>query len=84
MSTRVKLDSGKRVQKVNVRRLWTLHDLTRVFHRSMQTVLNWRANEGLPCIEIPGSLRPAIRYEPKAVLKWALEHDKDIYQVKRA
>ena len=86
MSARVKLvsynDPVPVRRRFNVRRLWTLRDLTKVFHRSMQTILNWRAqNGGLPCIEIPGSLRPAVRYDPKEVLKWAKDNDKTVYQI---
>jgi len=63
----------------SLRDLLSLFDICKLFHRSPQTIINWRTYEALPTVVIPGNLRGTIRFDRKAVLKWATEKGKKTY-----
>jgi hypothetical protein len=62
----------------NFRKLATLSDLCKLFRRSPQCILNWRAYEALPAIVIPGTLGRAVRYDLAEVKRWAKANGKEL------
>lgn len=60
-------------------RCWTINDLSEVFRVSGMTIHNWRTFRGLPALVIPGDSRPALRFIPNEVLKWAKDNDVKVY-----
>lgn len=53
--------------------LWTVEEVARKFGVTTMTIHNWRNDKGLPSIVIPGTDRPAVRFVPDDVRKWARE-----------
>lgn len=65
-------------------RCWTIHDLSEMFQVSGMTIHNWRAYRGLPALVIPGDSRPALRFVPSEVRKWAKENGVKVHNTKSA
>ena len=53
--------------------LWDSHDLCDHFGVTPMTIYLWRKNRGLPSISIPGTGRPAVRFNPQEVIAWAAQ-----------
>lgn len=70
--------------------LWTIRDVSRAFGRTPMTINTWRRDRHLPSIEVPGDRRPAIRFIPEDVIKWAASNHEEIkppvkrYRTRRA
>ena len=63
----------KSLQK-RVIRLQTARQLAKVHHVSEMAIHLWR-EKGLPCVVIPGTVRPAVRFVPEDVRAWlAAQH----------
>ena len=59
--------------------LLTDHEIRQAFGRTKMTIYVWRREDNLPFIDISGcASRPTIRYNPKAVLSWALSNGRKI------
>ena len=63
--------------------LLTTSDLCKLFKRGWLTILIWRRDKGLPYVRIPGHKRDTIRFDRKAVLKWAQQTGRRIYPNER-
>lgn len=57
--------------------------LCKLFGRCSLTITNWRNNEGLPYVEIPGEGKPSIRYRLSKVRKWAKSNSKRMHLVEQ-
>ncbi len=55
----------------------TTKDLQRLFRVTYMTIFNWRRRNGLPFAKQLWNTRYMIRFDPRAVRKWAAENDKD-------
>lgn len=53
---------------------WTVNDVAEAFSVTTMTVHNWRAQRGLPTVLMQGDARPAVRFVPADVLKWARDN----------
>jgi len=58
--------------------LMTMPDVLQMFDITIGTLQTWRAQKGFPTIVIPGRARNTIRFEKKAVLKWAKKNGKKV------
>ena len=78
MSVTIKINgvevSGEEMQKA-LERCWTINDMVERFGVSGMTIHNWRNYRDLPALVIPGSDRPALRFMPSEVIKWAKAND---------
>lgn len=54
-----------------MKNLLTTQHLCVAFGVTAMTIHNWRKKRGLPCEIIAGFSRPAIRYKPDRVERWA-------------
>lgn len=70
MSTKLTLLTSETIQK-NVNELLTLKQVAKMFRVSEMTVYTWKRWQKLPFIVIPSDQRPAIRFHPVDVAKWA-------------
>jgi hypothetical protein len=52
-----------------------------LFRRSELTIAYWRKNDGLPYVRIKGNARDTIRFDRKAVLRWAKKNHRRMYPV---
>src|SRR5262245_13975406 len=55
--------------------LWTMRDVCAALGRTAMTIHNWRRQKGLPSLNVPGDYRPAVRYVPEDVRRWAIAND---------
>lgn len=68
--------SSTELQKA-INRCWTIADLVERCGVTGMTIHNWR-KRGLPVVSIKGRGRPALRFVPSEVIKWARQNDVDI------
>lgn len=59
--------------------LWTTEKLARTFQVSPMTLWVWRTKRGLPQLELPGRKRPAVRFIPEEVRRWAKDNKVKMY-----
>lgn len=60
--------------EATVNRLWTATDVQRALGRSHQTIKAWRKDYALPTVCIRGDAKPALRFVPEDVRKWAKKY----------
>lgn len=49
----------------------TTRQLTYMFDVTGMTILTWRKKRGLPCHQLPGGLKPPVRFDEGLVIEWA-------------
>lgn len=59
--------------------LWTMVDVCKVLRKTPMTIHNWRREKNLPAIEVPGNRRPAIRFSPDDVIRWAKLNNIEVF-----
>jgi len=61
---------GEDLQK-QLNALWTVQDVCAEYGVTPMTVHLWRTNRSMPAVVINGHGRPAVRFVPAEVRKWA-------------
>lgn len=51
--------------------LWTVHDMRREFGVCEMTLYNWRHTLALPVVVLPNRSKPAVRFVPEEIERWA-------------
>lgn len=62
--------------------LWTAQDVAEHFNVTPMAIYLWR-ERGLPCVILPGTSRPAVRFVPADVREWTHKHGIKPKKIKR-